>query len=108
MGKDMLQVLSHPDMERHVPSLGHPESPARLRAVVSALAGNGGNWDLDETWQPAPEDDTLGVARWIHEAALIDRIREGVQRAPAQIDGPDNPVSAGSWDAIVTAAGLAV
>jgi len=108
MGKEMLQVRSHSNMERHVPSLGHPEAPARLRAVLSALAGNGGDWELDRRAGPAPEDDTLGVAGWLHEAGLIERIREGVARAPSRVDGPDNPVSAGSWDAIITAAGLAV
>jgi len=104
----ILQVRSHPDMERHVPSLGHPEAPARLRAVLGALAGNGGNWELVAQADPAPEEDTLGAARWLHDGDLIERIREGVERAPSQIDGPDNPVSAGSWSSIVTAAGLSV
>jgi len=95
-------------MERHVPSLGHPETPARLRAVLGALGGNGGNWELDPEAAPASEEDTLGVARWLHEVSLIERIRQGVRQAPALIDGSDNPVSAGSWEAVLTAAGLAV
>jgi len=107
-GQEILQVRSRPDMERHVPSLGHPEAPARLRAVLGALAGNGGNWELDAEAAVAPEEDTLGVVRWLHDEALVERIRRGSEGAPSQIDGPDNPVSAGSWLSVLTAAGLSV
>ena len=36
----MLQLYTHPACLQHDPGLGHPESPARLHAVLAALDRN--------------------------------------------------------------------
>ena len=37
----MVALYTHPDMLGHSPGAGHPESPARLKAVLDALADAG-------------------------------------------------------------------
>ena len=59
-------VFSHPDMISHRPGEGHPERPARLAAVMSALADSGLDTtgvdetvccyaEKTETWVHAPD-----------------------------------------------------
>ncbi len=104
---EIVTVRSHPDQLRHVPKLGHPEVPARLRAVLDALGANGGPWELEDEAPLPPDDDTLGVIRWLHEPGLVRSLAEASGRAPASL-GPDNPVSEGTYRAALAAAGLAV
>jgi len=103
-----VKVRSHPDQLRHLPALGHPESPARLRSVLGALGANGGPWEVEEEAALPPDDDILGVIKWLHEPSLVLRFLQAVEHAPATVDGPDNPVSEGSFRAALSAAGLAV
>lgn len=91
----------------HLPSLGHPDTPGRLRALLDGLEGETGPWRIDRVHQPLPESDTLDIARWLHEADYLQRFRATVAAAPGHLDGPDNPVSEGSFRSAVTAAGLA-
>ena len=63
---------------------------------------------MDRAWEPAPEDDALGVVRWIHEEPYLRRFRAAVAAAPGTLDGPDNPVSEGTFRAALAAAGITV
>lgn len=109
MTSDIVHVRSHPDCLEHVPSLGHPETPARLRVVLDALERPAeGGWSVARATELPPEDDTLGVVRWLHSGELVERLRVAASAAPTILDGPDNPVSAGTFRAAVAAAGVSV
>lgn len=105
----LTQVRSHPDCLEHRPSLGHPESPERLQTVLEALkAGHGSAWQLDSESSLPPEDDVLGVIKWLHDPEYIERVRAAAEAAPGHVDSPDCVVSKGSFSAALAAAGLAV
>ncbi len=101
-------VWSHPTCLKHLPPLGHPDTPGRLRTLLDGLATGVGPWQVDLEHEPASESDTLGVAQWLHGTDYLHRFRATVAAAPAHLDGPDNPVSEGSFRSAVTAAGLSV
>lgn len=101
-------MWSHPRCLEHLPALGHPETPGRLRTLLTTLEQQVGPWKVERDQAPAPEDDTLGAVKWLHDPAYLERFRGTVERAPALLDGPDNPVSEGTFRAATAAAGLAV
>jgi acetoin utilization deacetylase AcuC-like enzyme len=85
----------------HDPGAGHPECPARLKAVLAGLA------DLPEAQfprspiKPVQRDELLLV----HEHALVDRLLAfGEQRIHARLDA-DTVLSPDSVDAALSAAG---
>lgn len=99
-------VWSHPTCLEHLPPLGHPEHPGRLRVLLEQLREQPGPWDVRREVPLPPEDDTLGVVRWIHDSAYIERFREASENAPTVLDSPDNPISSGSFRSALAAAGL--
>jgi acetoin utilization deacetylase AcuC-like enzyme len=102
-------VRAHPDCLAHVPGVGHPETPARLRAILAALnEPPRGDWAIEEEAALPPTEDTLGIVRWLHDAAHVERLAEASAAAPGYLDTRDCPVSAGTFRAAVAAAGLAV
>ena len=69
-----LEVRSHPDCLLHRPPLGHPEAPARLRAVLEGESG-------------ARRDVVLlNAGAAILVAGLAEELAEGVERARQSID----------------------
>jgi acetoin utilization deacetylase AcuC-like enzyme len=100
-------VRSHPRCLEHRPGLGHPESPARLRAVLDALDGSG-PWLMEREAELPPEEDVLGALKWIHDPAHLDRLREASASAPGFLDSGDCAVSSGTFSAAVAAAGVAL
>jgi acetoin utilization deacetylase AcuC-like enzyme len=103
------EVRSHPDCLLHVPGLGHPESPERLEAVLAALepAATDG-WILRREVPLPARGDVLGALRWCHTAEHLEKVRQASENAPGWVDTPDCAVSAGSWRAATTAAGVAL
>ena len=98
-----LPVFSHEEMLGHQPGEGHPERPARLKAVTDALTDSG----LDLDWRAAPmaaDEDLLRV----HPREYLDAIDRA---APAQgltrLD-PDTAMSPGSLAAARRACGAVV
>ncbi len=101
-------VISHADCASHDTGPGHPESPARLRALLAGID------------RLIPESDGRVVrlegrhAReeelaFAHPTAYIGGIREAVERAKESgrlvyLD-PDTVVSPTSWDAALASAG---
>lgn len=92
---------THPAFLAHDTGLGHPESPARLRAVAAALkrpefAG------LLQREAPRAEIDRV---RLVHSKRHIDRTLDAIPRQGIQYLDPDTPVSPGSGEAALRAVG---
>jgi acetoin utilization deacetylase AcuC-like enzyme len=85
----------------HNPGSNHPESPNRLVAIQRALDdfGVAQRWLRIEA-RPALVDQLALV----HSPRHIDRVRLASKQAPAYLD-PDTPVSSGSYDSALLAAG---
>ncbi len=104
-----LSVRSHPRCLEHKPGLGHPERPERLQVVLDALSARAeGRWVVDRESLLPPDDDTIGALAWIHDKAYIARVREASAHGKGWVDSHDCGVSAGTFDAAVAAAGLAM
>jgi len=97
-------IYSHPDCLEHRPGPGHPESPARLEAVLKALQGAG----IDGVaWREAPLGTTAQVQlvhtpqylRWVESL----RPEDGYQA----LDAGDTVISPGSWNAVMRCVGAA-
>ncbi|HST29116.1 MAG TPA: histone deacetylase family protein [Rudaea sp.] len=94
-------LYTHPACLAHDPGTGHPESPARLRAVLEALDG-ARFAGLDR--REAPEVARAQLAR-VHADELIDSIHAASPDAGyAQLD-PDTAMSPDSLGAALRAAG---
>jgi acetoin utilization deacetylase AcuC-like enzyme len=102
-----VEVRSHPRCLEHVPGLGHPERPERLAAVLEALVPPAGApWTVDAASPLPPEDDILGVLKWIHDPEHIERVREASAIGSGWLDSHDCAVSHGTYRAAMAAAGL--
>ncbi|GEJ56014.1 histone deacetylase family protein [Anaeromyxobacter diazotrophicus] len=103
-------ITSNPACIRHDTGPEHPESAARLLALEAALAADRelSGTVVEERAAPASEQDLLRV----HGAAHVERVRSAAAEA-ARTGGrvwleEDTPVSAGSWEAALAAAGCAI
>ncbi len=108
MARERVAVRSHPGVLEHLPALGHPEMPARVRAVLDALREHPAGWTLEPEAAVPPDEDVIGVLRWLHASDLINRVRRSADSGRGFVDAGDNPVSPGTWRAALTAAGLAI
>lgn len=80
---------------------GHPESAQRLRAINTHLANTGLVNQLTHLdARPARQEEILTT----HTAEHWERVKSQCQQGGGLMDG-DTPVSAGSWDAALLAAG---
>jgi len=94
-------IVYHPDYLRHEPGSGHPERPARLKAIMSHLQQQG---VLDElvSIEAGPADE-----KWlslVHPASYLRELEDAARHAPAYLD-PDTGVSTQSYRVAVLAAG---
>ncbi len=99
-------ILTHPDCLEHHPPPGHPESPARLEAVLAALRAEPA---LPLVWGEAPLASDAALLR-VHPQAHLD-VLEDLLPAPgarAVAVDPDTSLSAGSLAAARRAAGAVV
>jgi acetoin utilization deacetylase AcuC-like enzyme len=97
-------LFTHDACLNHDPGRHHPESPARLRAILAALAGT-----KFETLgrREAPRAATVDIAR-VHPGNFVDRLLALVpQSGYAAIDA-DTVLSPGSGEAALRAAGAVV
>ena len=95
-------IVYHPQYLEHDMGAGHPESPDRLRAIISRLE-HGGVLDRLVRIEPSPASD-----EWItqvHTASYVESLK---RRAPisgrVSLD-PDTSMSGGSLSAAYLAAG---
>jgi acetoin utilization deacetylase AcuC-like enzyme len=89
-------------MRLHEPGPGHPESPARLRAIHDELARR----PVKGSSTVAPRPASRAVVERVHTPSHIDRV-ESARGRYAQLD-PDTTLSAESVPAAFLAAGAAV
>ncbi|KRG42986.1 acetoin utilization protein [Stenotrophomonas panacihumi] len=95
-------VFTHPACLGHDPGPDHPESPARLDVVVSALREA---FD-DLEWREAPPAKLGDLCR-VHERELIDSVLEQPVEGHRMLD-VDTVMSAGSAAAALRAAGAGI
>jgi acetoin utilization deacetylase AcuC-like enzyme len=94
-------LMTHPACFDHDPGRAHPESPARLKAVLSALeAPEFAALDRRE----APRADLEQIAR-VHSRAYVDGVLAAVPQSGHRGLDPDTIVSPGSGEAALRAAG---
>ncbi len=84
------RIYTHPVCQDHDPGAGHPESPARLRAVLDALPA-----DLVHT---APLAAHAALAR-VHDADFVDAVFAAEPESGRIYLDPDTAMSPGSLDA---------
>ncbi len=80
---------------------GHPESPARLQAVVSHLEESG---LLGRLTRIEPKDATTADLELVHSKDMIARVRRVAEEGGAWLD-PDTYVAPRSYEAALRAAG---
>jgi acetoin utilization deacetylase AcuC-like enzyme len=95
---DRIQVFTHPDCVRHDPGAGHPETPARLQAVLARLAREP-LVDLRQATPASPE--LLLTTHPEHHLQLLQAISEQGGGAVSL----DTAASAASWAAVLAATG---
>jgi acetoin utilization deacetylase AcuC-like enzyme len=94
-------VETHQAYFAHDTGHGHPERPARLRAVLTGIEAAG---VADAVTTVAPRAATREELERIHPALYLDALQRLCESGGGNIDA-DTTVSSGSWDAAVRAAG---
>ncbi|MDH3597555.1 MAG: histone deacetylase family protein [Rhodospirillales bacterium] len=94
-------LYTHPACFDHDPGRMHPESPARLKAVLSAFDAPEFK-DLER--REAPRAERAQIAR-VHDEAYVDGALAAVPETGHQSLDPDTIVSPGSGEAALRAAG---
>jgi acetoin utilization deacetylase AcuC-like enzyme len=97
-----VSVVRDPRFGEHDPGTGHPESPARYRAVAEALATADALELVDLPARPATHEEVAAI----HQPDLLARL-EQVRGRAASLD-PDTFTSPTSVDAAYLAAGGAI
>jgi acetoin utilization deacetylase AcuC-like enzyme len=92
-----VRVVTAAACHAHDPGPGHPESPARLRAVLKALTEAG--VPVHEAAAAALEDLLP-----LHPRAYLEQVRALARAGGGSLD-PDTHVSPATWDAVLGAAG---
>jgi acetoin utilization deacetylase AcuC-like enzyme len=97
-------VLTHPACLAHDPGRGHPEAPARLRAMLAELRE--GSLAARIEWRDAEPAKTAALER-AHSTAYLDHLHT-VDRAGGGVLDADTVMGPGSLEAARRAAGAAV
>jgi acetoin utilization deacetylase AcuC-like enzyme len=97
-------LLSHSACENHIPDLGHPENPGRLRAVSQALAAAEFGGLLR---REAPRAEAAQIAR-VHPGGFVEDLLAQVPAEGVHGIDPDTFLSPGSGEAALRAAGAVV
>ncbi|HEX5314207.1 MAG TPA: histone deacetylase family protein [Gammaproteobacteria bacterium] len=97
-----LLVVTHPACLQHDAGAAHPESPARLRAVLEAVESLALDHEIEMAEAPRASREAL---LRVHDSAYLDELeRRFPEEGRVQLD-PDTIVSAGSREAAERAAG---
>ena len=98
-------LVTSPIFLRHDTGPGHPERPARLRAVLERLQASGlaGELELGEAEAADP-----AWAEALHDPAHVAAMATAIRRGARALDAGDTAVSADSWKAALTAVGAAI
>lgn len=95
-------LITDPAFLAHDTGVGHPESAERLRRIVRGLRHDPVDGTIWIEPRPATRDELIAV----HSAVHVDNLA-ALDGQDALLD-PDTPVSPGTWQAVVRAAGAAV
>jgi len=86
----------------HVTGESHPETPARLSAVVKRLADKNLLSGMERlSVRAAP----LKCITAVHAPEYVARVRDACRKGAGVLDSPDTPISAKSYEAALAAAG---
>ena len=97
-------VYTHQDCFKHDPGSSHPESPARLTAVLEVLHSPGFE---DLAWRDAPLGTRM-QAMLVHDEAFVDAVADVAPTSGrVALDGGDTVMSPGSWNAVMRCIGAA-
>src|SRR3546814_2555807 len=94
-------LFSHPACEDHIPDLGHPENPGRLRAIAQALA-DGEFGALLRREAPRAEEEQ--IAR-VHSGSSVPELLANMPADGVYGIDPDTYLSPGSGERALRAAG---
>lgn len=94
-------LFTHPACLEHDTGRGHPESPARLRAVLAGLQGP----DFAALDRREAPKATLEQLRLVHDAAYVDAVFAAVPSHGYARADQDTTLSPASGDAALRAAG---
>ena len=89
----------------HTTGEGHPERPERLTAIVNRLDQTGMRAQLVRIEPVAATREWLTA---LHSPAYVDRVERSCREPAAYVDSPDTPVSKGTYQAALLAAGGAM
>jgi acetoin utilization deacetylase AcuC-like enzyme len=97
-------LATHPEFAEHLATRRHPESPARLEAV---LAGIRRSPVADAVTAVSPEPASRADLERVHPASLLDELERFCESGGGRIDA-DTAVGDGSWPAALRAAGAGI
>jgi acetoin utilization deacetylase AcuC-like enzyme/formylglycine-generating enzyme required for sulfatase activity len=86
----------------HKTTPGHPESPARLTAIIEKLKADGVYAQLVPL---TPKVAPLERVQAIHAPKYVERVRTSCEAGEGYLDSPDVPISRKSYAVALTAAG---
>jgi len=97
-------IYSHSACLEHRPGPGHPESPERLKTVLSTLQ----NPEFSSLeWRDAPMG-TREQVLLIHDQNFVDAVEHNIPtQGYVALDGGDTVMSPGSWEAVMRCVGAA-
>ncbi len=98
-----VQIIWHPSSLDHDPGPGHPESPARIKAILEELRLP--DYSPIVEWSEAAPAEPRLLER-VHPSAYLERLEAMARRGGGMVDG-DTFLSAGSYVAATHAAGAA-
>jgi len=98
----MTGILYHEDFLNHSTGMGHPERPARVTVIVDELKKE--KYADRLVWDEPRCAEEEEIA-YVHSADYIRHVKDTVKTGPQYLDSPDTPVSQGSFQAALRAAG---
>ena len=97
-------LFSHPACEDHIPGMGHPEGPIRLRAIREALSA--AEFDaLERREAPRAKESQISL---VHPGSFVHDLLQAVPDSGERVLDADTILSSGSGEAALRAAGAVV
>lgn len=87
---------------QHTVAKGHPETPQRLAAIIERLKQQK---MYDRLVLIEPRNAEIEWLTGIHDPRYVQRAQAACERGDSQLDCPDVPISARSYDVAIAAAG---
>ncbi len=109
----MLKIFSDLRCLEHRSVVGYPESPERLEGLLEHFRGRAAEQEPlldigDRQRGPALDDPLVARLARVHDGGYIERFRRAVERGDGLIDSADNPLSKGTYDAVLAAVATAL